>query len=94
MKKDLIRQQIRFFGSVQGVGFRYTANNIAQSLGITGWVLNDYDGTVLMEAQGTKSEIENLISRLNDGTFISIDRVEKNDLPIDTSEKYFRIKGW
>ncbi|WP_407436134.1 acylphosphatase [Treponema sp.] len=94
MKKDLIRQQIRFFGSVQGVGFRYTANNIAQSLGITGWVLNDYDGTVLMEAQGTKSEIENLISRLNDGTFISIDRVEKNDLPVDTSEKYFRIKGW
>mgnify|MGYP003397352751 FL=1 len=94
MKKDLIRQQIRFFGSVQGVGFRYTANNLAQSLGITGWVLNDYDGTVLMEAQGTKSEIENLISRLNDGTFISIDRVEKNDLPVDTSEKYFRIKGW
>ena len=94
MKKDLIRQQIRFFGSVQGVGFRYTANNIAQSLGITGWVLNDYDGTVLMEAQGIKSEIENLISRLNDGTFISIDRVEKNDLPVDTSEKYFRIKGW
>ncbi|MCR5385691.1 MAG: acylphosphatase [Treponema sp.] len=94
MKKDLIRQQIRFFGSVQGVGFRYTANSIAQSLGITGWVLNDYDGTVLMEAQGTKSEIENLISRLNDGTFISIDRVEKNDLPVDTSEKYFRIKGW
>ncbi|MBP5588692.1 MAG: acylphosphatase [Treponema sp.] len=94
MKKDLIRQQIRFFGSVQGVGFRYTANSIAQSLWITGWVLNDYDGTVLMEAQGTKSEIENLISRLNDGTFISIDRVEKNDLPVDTSEKYFRIKGW
>lgn len=94
MKKDLIRQQIRFFGSVQGVGFRYTANSIAQSLGITGWVLNDYDGTVLMEAQGTKSEIENLISRLNDGTFISIERVEKNDLPVDTSEKYFRIKGW
>ena len=94
MKKDLIRQQIRFFGSVQGVGFRYTANSIAQSLGITGWVLNDYDGTVLMEAQGTKSEIEKLMSRLNDGTFISIDRVEKNDLPVDTSEKYFGIKGW
>ncbi|MBP5402151.1 MAG: acylphosphatase [Treponema sp.] len=94
MRKDLIRKQLRFFGTVQGVGFRYTANSIAQSLGITGFVYNDFDGSVLMEAQGTKAEIENLISRLNDGMFISIDRIEKNDLPVDISERSFRIKGW
>ena len=91
MRKDLIRKQLRFFGTVQGVGFRYTANSIAQSLGITGFVYNDFDGSVLMEAQGTKAEIENLISRLNDGMFISIDRIEKNDLPVDISERSFRI---
>ena len=59
-----IRQQLRFKGRVQGVGFRYTANQIAQKLGITGWVYNDYDGSVLMEAQGTKSQISQMINLL------------------------------
>lgn len=92
MKKNIIREQLRFKGEVQGVGFRYTANAIAQSLGITGWVYNDFDGSVLMEAQGTKDEIENLIARLSTGTFIEIDSVERTLIPIDSSEKVFRIK--
>lgn len=92
--KKLIRQQLRFKGRVQGVGFRYTANSVAQSLGITGWVYNDFDGSVLMEAQGTKFEINDLISRLQSGTFIEIDSVERTELPVDATEKYFRIKSW
>lgn len=92
--KNLIRQQLRFKGRVQGVGFRYTANSVAQSLGLTGWVYNDFDGSVLMEVQGTRAEIDNLISRLESGTFIEIDSVDKTDLPVDTSEKYFKIKSW
>ncbi|MBQ0162313.1 MAG: acylphosphatase [Treponema sp.] len=92
--KNLIRQQLRFKGRVQGVGFRYTANSVAQSLGLTGWVYNDFDGSVLMEVQGTKVEIDNLISRLESGTFIEIDSVDRTDLPVDTSEKYFKIKSW
>lgn len=92
--KKLIRQQLRFKGRVQGVGFRYTANSIAQSLGITGWVYNDFDESVLMEAQGTKFEIDDLISRLQSGTFIEIDSVERTELPVDKNEKYFRIKSW
>lgn len=92
--KKLIRQQLRFKGRVQGVGFRYTANSVAQSLGITGWVYNDFDGSVLMEAQGTKFEIDDLISRLQSGTFIEIDSVERTELPVDKNEKYFRIKSW
>lgn len=92
--KKLIRQQLRFKGRVQGVGFRYTANSVAQSLGITGWVYNDFDGSVLMEAQGTKFEIDDLISRLQSGTFIEIDSVERTELPVDENEKYFRIKSW
>lgn len=92
MKK--IREQIRFTGRVQGVGFRYTANSVAQSLGLTGWVYNDFDGSVLMEAQGTKFEIDDLISQLQNGTFIEIDSVERTELPVDTNEKSFRIKSW
>ena len=41
-----IRQRIVFHGRVQGVGFRYTAKYLAQSLGLTGWVENEFDGTI------------------------------------------------
>ena len=82
-----IRQQLRFKGRVQGVGFRYTANQIAQKLGITGWVYNDYDGSVLMEAQGTKSQISQMINLLEKGTFIEIDSIDKIDLQIEQNEQ-------
>ena len=39
-----IRQRIVFHGRVQGVGFRYTAKYLAQSLGLTGWVDNGDSG--------------------------------------------------
>lgn len=87
-----IRQQLRFKGRVQGVGFRYTANQIAQKLGITGWVYNDYDGSVLMEAQGTKSQISQMINLLEKGTFIEIDSIDKIDLQIEQNEQSFRLK--
>lgn len=67
----MIRLQLRFIGRVQGVGFRWTARNIADSLGLTGWVLNDWDGSVLMEVQGKKETIEKLIEGLEHGTFIN-----------------------
>ena len=44
-----VRKHIIFHGRVQGVGFRYTAKYLAQSLGLTGWVANEWDGTVSMD---------------------------------------------
>ena len=50
-----IRQRIVFHGRVQGVGFRYTAKYLARSMNLTGWVKNEYDGTVVMEVQGREA---------------------------------------
>ncbi len=93
-KAKKVRYQLRFYGQVQGVGFRYTANTLAQCIGITGWVMNDFDGTVLMQAQGTESQIENLIDRLHNGVYIEIANIEKTPLSVDTDERSFRIRGW
>lgn len=90
MKK--IRQQLRFTGHVQGVGFRYTAYHLAQNIGITGWVYNDYDGSVLMQAQGTKEQIFSLTNSLENGTFIQIDNIERTEIPVDLTERTFKIR--
>jgi len=39
-------------GSVQGVGFRYSARREAQALGLRGWVRNLGDGDVEVLAEG------------------------------------------
>ena len=44
-----VRKHMIFHGRVQGVGFRYTAKYLARSMNLTGWVKNEYDGTVVME---------------------------------------------
>ena len=68
-----VRKHIVFYGRVQGVGFRYTAKYLAQSLELTGWVRNEYDGTVTMEVQGRETLINKLLVGLNQNRFITID---------------------
>ena len=56
-----LRRRWRFTGTVQGVGFRYYARAAALHLGLTGWVANNWDGSVTLEAQGDRwARIENI----------------------------------
>ena len=52
-----VRKHMIFHGRVQGVGFRYTAKYLARSMNLTGWVKNEYDGTVVMEVQGRGNDL-------------------------------------
>ncbi len=52
-----IAKHIIFSGRVQGVGFRYTARQIAARYGLTGFVRNLSDGTVEMFAQGDANDL-------------------------------------
>lgn len=88
----MIRQKIIFYGNVQGVGFRYTAKYAARSLGLTGWVYNDYDGSVLMEVQGNPETIEKLIAKIEERPFIIIDKMDVQNIPLNDKEWEFDIK--
>ena len=90
--QEKIRQELRFIGQVQGVGFRYTACKGANMLGLTGWVFNDYDGSVLMQVQGYPDSINQLIQILNQGTFINIERIERENIEVDELERTFRVR--
>lgn len=76
-----VRKRIVFHGRVQGVGFRYTAKNMARSLGLTGWVKNEWDGTVLMEVQGREMLINKLLVGLNHNQFIQIEWLDTEEIP-------------
>lgn len=54
-------------GQVQGVGFRVTVLQKAMEQGINGWVRNNDDGTVEIEAEGTKEQLETFIQTLKKG---------------------------
>ncbi len=53
-----IRRIVQFGGSVQGVGFRYTACRLAERFCVTGYVKNLPDGQVELLAEGEASEVD------------------------------------
>lgn len=86
-----VRKHIVFYGRVQGVGFRYTAKYLARSLELTGWVKNDWDGTVTMEVQGREQLINKLLTGLNYSRFISIEWMDTKEIPLE-EERSFDVK--
>ena len=86
-----VRKHIVFYGRVQGVGFRYTAKYLARSLELTGWVKNDWDGTVIMEVQGREQLINKLLTGLNHSRFISIEWMDTKEIPLE-EERSFDVK--
>jgi acylphosphatase len=55
-------------GEVQGVGFRYTARQIADRIGVRGWVRNLPDGTVEVQVAGTDDQLELFKRELQKGS--------------------------
>ncbi len=90
MKKK--RYHIRFRGLVQGVGFRYTATHLAERFGLTGWVYNEYDGSVISEVQGDVDAIEEWIRLIDAARYIEIDEIEKKEVAIVEDERLFEVK--
>ena len=87
-----IRRRVVFHGRVQGVGFRYTARFAAESLGLTGWVKNEWDGSVLMEVQGREMLVDKLLVRLNTDRFIRVEWVDREEIPVEENEKKFSVR--
>lgn len=89
---SLVRKELTFTGRVQGVGFRYRAAYKAKDLGLTGWVRNEWDGTVTMQVQGKEDKIEQLIFLMKQERFIEIDGVGSMKLPLLEKENGFRVR--
>ena len=60
MGEETKRMESLVRGIVQGVAFRYHTALKANQLGLQGWVRNNKDGTVQVEAQGQENSLNNL----------------------------------
>lgn len=72
------RVNIRVFGDVHYVGFRFSTIEVARDLGLTGWVKNEPDGSVRIVAEREKEKLENLVTWAKKGPTLA--RVEKIDV--------------
>ena len=73
---------IYYSGRVQGVGFRYTAKNVAAGFEVTGIVRNLDDGRVELVAEGAQEELEAFQEGIRDsglGSFIKDEAVQWQD---------------
>ena len=90
--KKMIRRHITFSGWVQGVGFRYRARHAAELSGCTGWVRNEWDGSVTMEIQGEEENIDQVILAIERGTYIRIENMDSRTIPIVPEEIGFHTR--
>jgi acylphosphatase len=94
MSDELITRRYLVQGRVQGVGFRWFVEREAQTLGVTGWVRNNPDGTVETLATGTRHQLSELHRRLREGPRAArVDNVEVSEGQPVSGLKTFRIEG-
>ena len=86
-----IARQITFDGLVQGVGFRFTALNIASRCRLTGSVCNMPDGTVKMIAQGQQQDIEDCLQDIKEEFSEYIKDTKIEEISYDPKYKNFKI---
>ena len=88
----MTRKHIVFSGSVQGVGFRYRARHAADLYGCTGWVRNEWDGSVTMEIQGEEEAIDRVIQAIDAGRYVEILNMAVRIVEVDPDERSFRVR--
>ncbi len=88
----MIRRHIIFYGDVQGVGFRFRAYHAATMYGCTGWVRNEYDGSVIMEIQGEEAQIDRVIMAIDRGTYVQIENMDSRTVEVKNGETGFRVR--
>ena len=89
MAGEILRKHLIFSGMVQGVGFRWRARQAARTVGATGWVRNDWNGTVSMELQGTGEQIGRVLEMLERTPWIRIENINSRTIPVDSDEHGF-----
>jgi acylphosphatase len=93
MKRDCVRYAAVASGRVQGVGFRCFVQTNAKELSITGWARNMEDGTVHMELQGSGEQVDDLLAKIEKGSFfIKVEELSLKEIALCDDETTFVVR--
>ncbi len=87
-----VRENVRFSGRVQKIGFRLEIYELAKRLDLVGWVRNNKDKSVEAELQGEQGKIEFLISFMKGLKRASVRQVLREELPLKEEAGFILIK--
>lgn len=80
----MLHVRVKIYGQVQGVFFRAAAKEKANKFNVTGFIMNEPDGAVYIEAEGEKDNLEKFLNWCHKGPQGSkverIDYQEHNEL--------------
>ena len=80
-------------GQVQGVFFRASAQDVANNIGVKGWVRNLANGSVEVVACGTEQQLATLETWLNNGPPMAVvNRLKKADWEPTATFTEFKIR--
>lgn len=86
------RVAIHVHGLVQGVFFRHNTKLKADELGLTGFVRNEPDGSLLIEVQGDADSVDRLMTWAKTGPDgARVERTEKEEIPLEQGTDGFTI---
>ncbi len=81
-------------GRVQGVGFRYFAERVANQLGIRGYVKNLYAGSVEVYAIGDENSLEQFKRHLAEGPRSArVSGIDESEESVSEEYSRFEIEG-
>jgi acylphosphatase len=93
MDSEFRTVQIRVTGKVQGVFYRATAREVAEGLGLKGWVRNCDDGSVEAVAAGPAAALAEFIAWCRRGPEkASVKEVKVNDMEAGKNFEDFSVK--
>ena len=92
-KNAIVRKQVSIFGKVQGCGFRRRIRDMAEQVGVAGWVWNNQNGSVTAEMQGTEEQIKKTLELVeNSSSLIKIREIDIVDIPVEIGDSGFGIR--
>lgn len=86
------RRHIQYEGRVQGVGFRATVRGIAGDFPVSGWVRNEPDGSVTLEAQGEPEDLNAFLGSVRSGLQRHIVAARCDTIDSSPDERGFEIR--
>lgn len=85
----MVCHQITVTGRVQGVFYRASTKNKALELDVKGWVRNEPDGSVLIEVEGSKDQVDELIEWCKEGPeYAKVREVTKREVDAKNHQSF------